>query len=364
MGVTFYQLWNELLGEVGNDVPVALAKKNVNYSWQEILNQRPWSFLLAEGILQAPAMITGTITFTQYSQICVPDAALKAQLDALTSEPLLTRRSMRRYSNDGVISGVSLIFDIYGYDPSANSGAGEITLSRPWQEASGAQTMVIYRRYFLSPLNDQYQETNDFVSFVSVKDQNNNVLLDKTKNIQYLDRIDPNRVATGTPQAIVQGPINPNTFPGTGPTELLAPGTPLYELWPHYIGSTARTYVCLYQRRGLPLTDDFGTLTSTLPYQIDPELVIAGARKRIYRWAEINKGRIPALRSTDWKGLMKEAQEQWESLYLDMRRRDEEIYQQNYIPTWGAYLNTPFGFGADYIQSHAGPYGWNLGSYY
>src|SRR5262245_34596244 len=104
MPTTFYQLWNNLIGEVGTDLPAPRAKRFVQQAWRTVLDSRPWSFLLREGFVVAPALITGNVTFTQYLNTAVPDAALKTTLDALASPPPITRRSLRQATNNGVTS--------------------------------------------------------------------------------------------------------------------------------------------------------------------------------------------------------------------------------------------------------------------
>src|SRR5262245_21067513 len=92
---TFYQLWNRLIADTYADLPVGAAKQYVQAAWESLRNERPWSFLLTEGIMVAPALITGDVTFTQYSSTATPSASLKTILDSLSSQPLITRRSIR-----------------------------------------------------------------------------------------------------------------------------------------------------------------------------------------------------------------------------------------------------------------------------
>lgn len=349
---TFYQLWNRLIGDTYLDLPVGAAKQYIQEAWEIIRNERPWSFLMTEGVMVAPAVITGDITFTQYSTTATPSPTLKATLDALTSEPLITRRSIR-VPNPLVSSPTinrSIFYDIYGYDPVPVSD--NITLSRKYQEASGVQTVQIYRRYFLSPYDYNGVETTDFLRYLAVRDLDNNRLLDLNNSNRYIELMDPRREAAGTPLALVPAPSAQPNYPGVSwePGSALIPGVPLFELWPHYIASQQKVYSVLYQRKGLDFTDDFGAVTSVLPPYISEDLILAAARKKAYRWAETNKGRIPTFKGINWFKLYENAQAEYTERFLEARRIDEEFYYNNFVPSWGNLLGLyP---GVDYAQTH------------
>ena len=357
MPTTFYQLWNNLIGEVGTDLPAPRAKRIVQQAWRDVLNARPWSFLLREGYIIAPGVITGNITFTQYASTAVPDATLKTTLDALATPPSITRRSIRLASSGGAVSPSNPIYDIYGYDPTA---PGTITLHRPYEEASALQSVNIFRRWFLPPYDENGNETTDFMRFLTVRDPNNNWWLDLTKAKRYLDMIDPNRTSTGTPFMLVEGPAATTAYPGVSFDGPLQPGAPLYELYPHYTSTAQKVYLCAYQAYGKDLSDDFGSVSSVLPPYINDDLVGGKARLYGYRWAEINKGKIPSLQKTNWLALMQDAEARYKEDYLEARKVDEEHYKQNWIPKLSRpYSSYPFPFGADYMQTHQwGPYGW------
>jgi len=352
MSTTFYQLWNNLIGEVGADLPQPRAKQLINDAWRDIQNKRPWSFLLREGMIQVPAVITGNIAVTQYSATAVPSAALKTILDALSSPPLLTRRSLRAAATGGVIGGNLPIYDIYGYDP---SGAGAITLDRQFQEATSAVLSVnIYRRWILPPLDPTtgFESTN-FLRWLTVKDPDNNFWLDISKPKRYLDMVDPNRTSTGMPFMLVQAPAATTVYPGVTLDGNLQPGTPLYELYPHYVSTPAKVYYAVYQAYGAEFTDDLGRVNSVLPPYINSEMLFDYARMKAYRWAEINKGRIPSLVKTNWLLLIQEARNSYDEQYLAAQRIDREIYNQEWIPRLGQYYRNGFLGGADYWQTHS-----------
>jgi hypothetical protein len=345
---TFYQLWNRLIGETYSDLPSAAAKQMIQDSWRDILNKREWSFLHAESVMVAPAVITGNITFTQYSEFAVPDATLKTILDSLSSPPALTRRSIRVPASTGTVSQ-SRLYDINAYDP---AGAGTLTLSRIYQETGGLTAVQIYRRYYLPVYDYQNFETDDFRRFLGVLDLDNNQRLSTTADHNRLNLIDPRREATGTPLAIVPAIGATPSYGGVGfaPTDPLVPGTTLYELWPHYVGTVQKTYQVFYCRAGMDLTEDFGSVTSVLPPQLHDHFVIDGARARAYRWAETNKGRIPSLQKTNWIALMREAMAAYEDDYLEMRRIDDELMPE-IIPLWMS--QTPLMPGINYFQTHS-----------
>ena len=356
MPTTFFQLWNNLIGEVGTDLPAPRAKRFVQQAWRDVLNSRPWSFLLREGYIIAPALITGNVTFTQYLNTAVPDAALKVILDALGSPPPITRRSLRLATNSGPVSPNNPIYDIYAYD---DAGAGQITLHRQYTEASGLQAINIFRRWYLPPYNENDLETTDFQRWLTVRDPDNNWWLDLSKSKRLLDIRDPNRTYTGTPFALVEGPAATSIYPGVSFDGPIQPGAPLYELYPHYMADTQKVYLCAYQAYGKDFTDDAGSTGSVLPPYIDDEFISAKAQMFAYRWAEINKGKIPSLQKTNWFLLMQDAKTRFQEGYLEARRVDEEHYRQNWLPKLSIpYGQYPFPFGADYMQTHSwGPWG-------
>lgn len=358
MPSTFYQLWNKLIGEVGTDLPVPRAKQIVNQAWRDILNSRPWSFLLRESTIVAPALITGNLTFTQYANTATPDAALKAILDTLVSPPSITRRSIRLATTSGAVAATSPIYDIYGYNSTA---PGTITLNRIYMEISQTVSVNIFRRWFLPPYDENGNETADFLRWLTVRDPDNNWWLDLTKPKRYLDQIDPNRTtSSSSPFMLVEGPAATSVYPGVTFDGPLPTGTPLYELYPQFKGTVQKTYLCAYQAHGKEFTDDYGSPTSVLPPYIPEDLLNDKARCYGYRWAEINKGRIPSLQRTNWLELMMMAEASYKENFLEARKIDEEHYKQNWLPKFSRpYAKYPFPFGADYLQTHQwGPYGW------
>lgn len=358
MPTTFYQLWNNVIAEVGADLPAPRAKQIVQQAWREVLNKRSWSFLLREGIIIAPARIEGEITFTQYSADCVPSVALKAELDALAAPPPITRRSLRLNTNSGTNSPTAPIYDIYAYDP---SGAGTITLNRNYEEDSGAEDVMIFRRWYLPPYDPAGNETTDFMRWLTVKDPDNDWWLDITKPKRWIEMVDPNRTyGSSAPFVVCEGPAATTLYPGVTYDGNLQPGAPLYELYPYYNGTAQKTYQCVYQAYGKDLSDDFGSVDSVLPPYIDDELVFDKARELAYRWAEINKGKIISLQKTNWLALMQEARGAFDKQYLAARRIDDEHYKQWWMPKLSVPYNKSYFPGdAQYLQTHSLPFsGW------
>lgn len=355
MSTTFYQLWNRIIGDVGSDMPAPKAKQIIQDAWRTVLNARPWSFLLREGVLIAPAVITGDVTFTQYSSTATAAPALAAILNALASPPIITRRSLRVSANTGVTSATAPIYDIYGYD-----GVNLLTLNRAYQEDSGLRTINIFRRFFLPPANEFGVETTDFQRWLNVIDPDDNFPLDTSKPKRLLDFWDPNRTSTGTPFALCQAPAATIAFPGVSFDGNLQPGAPIYELYPHYLGNTQKTYLCYYQAHGKDFTDDYGSVDSVLPPYIPEDLLMEAARVDAYRWAETNKGRIPSFARVNWLALMKASSDLYDKKYLEARRVDEEHYKQNWAPRLDFRRRRGFWGGADYWQTHAMPYWWGM----
>lgn len=323
------QLWNYLLGQVP-ELDAPLSQSLVQQAWADIRGEKTdWSFLTKEivisvpnaignGIPLFPPPVGGTVAVVNGSPTVVPDATAKTLLDA---SPVPLAGQVFRGGGAG-----GPVYIISGYDP---SGAGALTLDRPYYELSNpATTYLIYMMFVTVP-------SSDFERYVVLRDPINgyNLRMDWTR--REIDLMDPQRGATGNPWYIVSKDYDGN-------------GLPRHELWPGAL--TARAYQGLYQRAGLPLSD-----TADLPFIIRQDLVQERALVRAYEWAEANKGRHASLKDTDWRFLMNAALARYSKILQQVKIKDDEIYNSQWA---GSYLEQPGGFPIDAkLLQQVAPYG-------
>lgn len=315
MALTLDIAANELIGDIPK-LSIFRAKACVQRAWHDIRDSRRWSFLVADGVLAAPAAVsTGTVTWTQYSNQVQGDANAMAAWNALTGVPI-TLRQIR-------VSG-GPVYSISAYDDLT----GIITLDRQYQEATAAgSTYIMYRCYFAAPVSD-------FLRWVSCTDPVNMYRF-RRRNLHWkreeIDRRDPYRGATGQPFYLATYKHN-------------AVGVPMFEMWPH---PTAQiSYLVTYERRGADLVAG-----ETLPEAISDDLVMAGARINAYRWAAANAGRFQELQGTNWIQLARDERASYERDLQRSKVQDEETFPQNFSEDEdGPQLSGPTD--SSYLQSH------------
>lgn len=279
MPLTFHELVSEITGMVP-DYSALKARRDLNRAWRDLLDKRPWSFLIAEGAFAAPAALTtGTVTITQGSRLVQPDADATAAWNAVPLTSFLARQF--RFGAEGSI-----------YNLTAWT-AGALELDRPVFEASATGIGYrIYQCYFPPPpeaMAGAPPGEFDFNRWISVLDPVQAYPLKLDKGKAWLDVRDPQRADAGPAYYIVDYKTS-------------ATGVPLYEFWPHPTGG--QQYVCLYKRRGLAFTSG----TQALPQMLPDGLVLNRALYRsVYPWAAANAGRFPALQRTNWQYLIREA---------------------------------------------------------
>lgn len=315
MAKQFLDYWNELIGYCGESMDPDLAKTLVQRAHKDILESRTWSFLVAEGVLQAPEVVTaGTVTVNTFDTVVTTDATAKTALDA--AETVNIPMSTRQFRCG--ITG--RIYNIASY----NTTTGDITLQEPFSEADvAAGSYSVFKCFYAPP-------TADFLRFVTVRDLTNGRPLRLDVQKIELDRRDPLRTSTEPPMVV-------STY------KAASDSSPLFELWPR--PTSARGYVTSYQKRGIVLTDD----TDTLPASIPDELLMSRAQYHLAKWCEIAKGRDPALRLTNWQFLMAESLARYNELLHKAWVRDDEIYCQNVTLDKRLVYGPP---SASYMQSH------------
>ena len=84
--MAFLDYYSQLLGSIPELGPEH-SKKLINRAWHDIRMFRPWSFLLADTVLQCPSIITaGTASVIQYSNLVTMDATGSAAITGFCAE--------------------------------------------------------------------------------------------------------------------------------------------------------------------------------------------------------------------------------------------------------------------------------------
>lgn len=314
MAKTAFDLSNELLAHQPR-LGYLLAQSLVNRAWRDIRDARLWSFDVAEGVLEAAQLVNaGAVTLTQFSPTVTPNSAAATAFLAFGLNPPITQCQFRLTSGP--------LYNIVAID-----GSGNLTLDRPYYEASGSGIgYLVYRAYYTPPPTLlQSDGTYDFLRFLSVTDFLNVYDLDLTQQKAVLDLIDPQRGSFGPPTCLADYKADPLS-------------NPLYEMWPH--PQIQQGFIALCQRRGTEITTA-NSQTYFFPQAVPSDLIVLRAKYRAYEWAEANKGTHPELRVTNWLALMQATRIEYAGRPRTgdvgalgrAARQDEETFLQNFIPT-------------------------------
>ena len=313
-------------------LPVELAKKLVNRARVDIYSARLWSFLIVESQLTSPPLISaGSATFTQYQNTVTGDATASAAWTGLAN-PIITFRQIRQSSGP--------IYNIIGAD-FTNPNAVVLTLDRPYQEGTGANTgYSIYQAYYPPTDPDTNAPTADFVKWLSIYDPINGYALKLNMTQQRLNQLDPLRGDVGQPY-----------FVSTYKDSLDSNGDPIpfFELWPHPTDGVSRK--CFYKKGAL----DFSAATDALPSELPVELLEVRARYRAYEWAEANKGTHPELQKTNWLAMRQELmnpndRSSYPYLLAKCKAEDENRMPINFVQSSNAQFRFPID--SDFLQKH------------
>lgn len=320
--MAFKEYWNYLLGQVAELSPLQ-APLLVNQAWADIRNAKSdWSFLVKDSVIVVPdAISAGAVTVTQDSATVNTSAAAKAALDAVGAASLLGR--VFRAGGAG-----GPVYLISGYD----TGTGDITLDRVYYEASASNIAYLVYGPYVKPAS------SDFKSWLVVRDPVNGFRIRVGMTRAEVDRMDPQRGATGSPLWLAAKDYDAN-------------GLPTYEFWPHPI--VRRAYQVIYGRRGTDLSD-----TVDLPMTIPKELLQERSLYRAYEWCEANKRRFDPLHGEgggsgpDWRYLMAASEKRYDKALARAKIEDADIFNSQ----WGGNYLEFQGDGpldANYWQQHA-----------
>ena len=319
----FANYWSEIVGSVPR-IDALNAQNIVNRAWAAIQDERTWSFLIGEGVLLAPQIITsGTVTVTQFNNTVSLDSTANPALNNLNT-PFITSRQFRCGLGGGSV------YNITGY----NNGAATLTLDRPYLEPSGAgQPYQVYRCYY-QPCDMNGNFITDFDHFIVILNPidgyaitGENLLLTR----QEIDARDPTRGAQDLPYTACVYKSDPN-------------GYPIYELWPH--PTSQRGYPYAYMRRGSVLS-----ASQDIPGTFPSDVLIDKAKLIAYEWAMTNAGRFPELKGVDWALLSAATQKRYDRHLQFAKVKDDNLLITSFLPGLRDYLAYP-PISADFFQSH------------
>lgn len=332
---TFGDLAGELVGRVPGLSPI-LAETFIQRAFRDVCKAKLWSWLLQDGVVNCPAMVTaGTAAFVQYTTTVTMSAAATTALNAITA-PALTALQFRP-------QGASTVSQIYNI-VNAVGNPLVLTLDRAIQEPTNALSPYqVYRVYVLPPVSD-------FLTWVSFDDFANAIRITDKKlrfTSAYFDVRDPQRQAQGLAYYLgfyKAATANFATDPSTNQP---------YELWP---GSTqGQQWYVRFRRRGATVA-----MTDTVPDSLNTALVTTKALgEYVYPHAAANAGHFPAMAKVNWRLLMEGAKAKYIDDLFREKINDDEIATQN-ILNWGHGLRSGVsvasGFDgpidSNYIQSH------------
>ncbi len=307
MAQNFQSYSSEILAHVP-EVGIHLSQRFINRALHDIYESNLWSFLIFEGVFVAPPIITaGTVAATQYTNTITLDATALAALTGLAN-PLVTSRQIRV----GPLNGG--VYNIAAFNPTLST----ITLDRLYMEKSAPSAgYQVYRCYY-TPCDANGSLITDWLSFISMVNPDLGYRISRS-HLRYqkveIDNMDPLRADQGLSYYVASYKYD------------LVNQCPIYELWPH--PTYASGYVYIGRRRGVPLEKP----TDTIPGILSSDMLVERALYYVCEWAEMNKGRYPQLRASDWRYSQSAHDKSYRGMLLDAKRQDVEIMLQTYLPS-------------------------------
>ncbi len=239
MANTFNSIWR-VMSLYNTDIPPRLIQDWVQEAWQKVHGAKLWSWAVDEGQFATIASVsTGDITLTNGADTVVA-----------TTSPFVAAHVGKQ------IKIGKQIFDI-----ASQSDANNAVLDRNWELATGTQTGSIQSIYIDAP--------TDFFGWVSVIDPDTGLGIWTNVDMKRLDRVDPQRTASGTSTVLADRKWK--TTPSSATT------VPTYELWPH--NGTLKVYRFLYWK----VPSDFSR-TVALPHMISDVIIKNYVRSQMAKW--------------------------------------------------------------------------------
>lgn len=305
---TFAQIWNRVL-LYAPGTPVPLVQTFVKNAYQKVLGAHYWSELLKEGQhVVRDEYSTGTVQLTGGSaSVTVDGGGDWTGLDGMT-----VRFKSRPQT-----------FTIDTVDP----GGLTATLDRPWDSNSDAAAAYVVGDFYI-PFPADLGVLDD------VRDLNANWRLRRqVHQMNYLDRIDPDRTSTGSPILYVAAPAY---------TTSAGVVYPRYEFWPQPPAGT--TFIYRYFA-----TSDLSAASDRPVEALKPETLVYGALAELALWPGTLERPNPFFSVDIHKSYVK----LFEDALSDSELGDLDRMQRMLI-----HDDDNFGFPADanWLQSHGIPF--------
>lgn len=268
--------------------PIMLCSDWVQEAYQEICDERAWSWLRAESEFLINDQKTGTCNVTRNSATVSGGTLAYATTDA--------DRQFRVGTNGPIYTIITATASAY-------------TLDRPYggTTSTGASASVL-DAYLSMP--------SDFQRFISVIDTANNWQLHLWVTEDEINSWDAQRSSTGTPWAVASRRLG---TAGTYNRRIQ------YELWPYQ--TAAANYPYYYVRRPEALSDSTQFLG---PLADDSSILVTLAMARCAEWPGVEGKKNPYFNLALASSLRKQARDRMDRLQV----LDEEIYM-----TWVQTIN-------------------------
>jgi len=343
--MAFRDYWEDVADSIPR-LPPAHAQTLVNRAWHRLCDFRLWSWKVVYGYITTPAAITtGTCTVTLGSNKVVFDTAASAALNAVAgANPPLAYAQVgvgRQFRIGSQVSGTpGALYTLIAWD-----GASTATLERVFAEATAAgQPYMVYKCYYQPPPSDgtSPQTEVDFLRYFSIANPASGYAIRKRKLFYLQDQlnsIDPQRGASGDAYILAN-----YTMDQTNPN--IVSGNTIHEWYPHPVN--LRVYKCLYQKRGLDLSD-----TYDIPSEFPQDLLIDYAYLLGAKWALRQVSVYAELANTNWVAVINDMK----SALFDPREgrliraimADDEISPLTAFTQSGTF---DFPLGGQFLQNH------------
>lgn len=332
--MTYRDCWTDLLTTIPR-LPPPNAQRLVNFAFAEIRDWRLWSWLVPTGYIVTPSAITaGTVSFTNGSNLIQADATAAAALSAVTlaNPPLASSqvgigRQIRLASQTSGTPGP--LYNITSWNPST----AILTVDRPYLEATGiTQSYMVYKAYYQAPPSNG-TAAPDFLRYFTVTNPASGYTIRRRKlyyTQEQLNGVDPQRGATGDAYVIAAYLDDPST------------GNIVHEWYPHPVFQ--RTYTCIYQKRGLDLSD-----TNQPPLTLPADLLMEKAYSLGCKWALQNVGKFPELQGTNWIQAKAMHDTAFKERLIQAIKQDDEIRPLVAFQQGGTF---DYPLGGQFLQNH------------
>lgn len=325
MGITFRTLKQRLLGEL-DVIPATSAGDRINDALRDLYDSNEWGFLLTDGFIRTPALISGYGIVTEFLNTITLDASTKLIVDAIDINHIpIEERQVRILQSVQTDRGI--VYQITAYD----NTNGVLTIDPPYMDTSSASKKIeIFKAYYTAPEINIGTSTSpefvvDFKRFESIISPqfNRRLCLDLTQEV--INKHDPWRSYNSDPQCVI-------------PKGLDSAGNQLYEFYP--APRFERILRIKYLRNGLPLKRE----TDQAPNIFSQELILEKAKQRSYKWIMANAAKLGLKSVVPYQNLLALSnspndQSSLPNLLIRAVKKDEELYPKAYI---GNFAETPY----------------------